>query len=63
MDELIQMVARRAGISSAQSALAIAAMLAYLAMRLPSPVIGRIREQLDSVDGAGGSGAGCDGVK
>lgn len=63
MDELIQMVARRAGISSGQAALAIAAMLGYLAMRLPSPVIGRIREQLDNVDGAGGSQAGCDGVK
>ena len=63
MDELIQRVARRAGISPGQAALAVAAMLGYLAMRLPSPVIGRIREQLDNVDGAGGSQSDCDGVK
>lgn len=46
MDELIQLVEQRAGISSAQAALAVAAMLGYLAARLPSPVVGRIREQL-----------------
>lgn len=46
MDELIQLVAQRAGISSAQAALAVAAMLNYLTVRLPSPVVGRIREQL-----------------
>lgn len=46
VDELIQLVAQRAGISPAQAALAIAAMLSYLTARLPSPVVGRIREQL-----------------
>jgi hypothetical protein len=46
VDELIQLVAQRAGISSAQAALSVAAMLAYLTARLPSPVVGRIREQL-----------------
>ncbi len=46
VDELIQLVAQRAGISPAQAALAVAAMLGYLTARLPSPVVGRIREQL-----------------
>jgi len=49
VDELIQLVAHRAGISSAQAALAVAAMLGYLTARLPSPVVGRIREQLGGV--------------
>ena len=60
MDELIQLVARRAGISSTQSALAVAAMLNYLTARLPSPVVGRIREQLGDVPS---SGAPDDGEK
>lgn len=46
MDELIRRVAQRAVISPAQAALAITEMLAYLTTRLPSPVVGRIREQL-----------------
>lgn len=46
MDELIQLVAQRAGISPEQAALAVAAMVSYLTVRLPSPVVGRIREQL-----------------
>jgi len=46
VDELIRLVAQRAGISSAQATLAVAAMLSYLTMRLPSSVVGRIREQL-----------------
>lgn len=49
MDELIQLVTQRAGISSAQAALAISAMLGYLTARLPSPLVGRIREQLGEV--------------
>jgi hypothetical protein len=49
MDELIQLVEQRAGISSAQAALAVAAMLGYLTARLPSPVVGRISEQLGNV--------------
>jgi len=47
--ELIQLVAQRAGISSAQAALAVSAVLGYLTARLPSPVVGRIREQLGEV--------------
>ncbi len=49
VDELIQLVAQEAGISSAQAAHAVAAMLGYLTARLPSPVVGRIREQLDAI--------------
>ena len=46
MDELIQRVAQQAEVSSAQAALAVNCMLEYLTARLPSPVVGRIREQL-----------------
>lgn len=46
VDELIELVAERAGISSDEAALAVAAMLGYLMARLPSPVVGRIREEL-----------------
>lgn len=60
MNELIQLVAQRAGISSDQAALAVNCMLAYLTARLPSPVVGRIREQIDPLNGAthgdGGNG-------
>ena len=49
VDELTQLVAQRAGISSAQATLAISAMLSYLTARLPSPVVARIREQLGDV--------------
>ncbi len=49
MDELIRLVAQRAGISEVQAALAVSTMLGYLATRLPSPVVGRIREQLGEV--------------
>ncbi len=58
MDELIRLVAQRADIPSAKAALAVTAMLSYLTARLPSPVIGRIREQLADADGAGESNAG-----
>ncbi len=58
MDELIRLVAQRADIPSAKAALAVAAMLSYLTARLPSPVIGRIREQLADADSAGESNAG-----
>jgi nucleoid DNA-binding protein len=47
MDELIRLVAQRAGISAAQASLAVSAMLSYLTARLPSPVVGHIREQLN----------------
>lgn len=55
MDELIRVVAQRADIPSAKAALAVTAMLSYLTARLPSPVIGRIREQLAEADGGGES--------
>lgn len=51
MDELIQLVAQRAGISSAQAALAVSVTLGYLTARLPSPLVGRIREQLYEAPG------------
>ena len=46
LDELIQLLAQRAGITPAQAEIAIACVLGYLTARLPSPVVGRIREQL-----------------
>jgi hypothetical protein len=52
VDELVQLVAQRVGIPSAQAALAVSAMLDYLTARLPSPLVGRIREQLGEVPGA-----------
>jgi hypothetical protein len=57
MDELIQMVAQRADISTAKAALAVTTMLSYLTVRLPSPVIGRIREQLTDAKRAGDTNA------
>ena len=53
MDALIQLVAQRANISMPQAARAVAAMLDYLTARLPSPMVGRIREEL-AEPGAGG---------
>jgi hypothetical protein len=57
------MVAQRGGISSAQAALAVAAMLDYLTARLPSPLVGRIREQLGEVPGARRPDVGNRGIK
>ena len=51
MDELVQLVAQRVGIPSAQAALAVSAVLDYLTARLPSPLVGRIRELLGEVRG------------
>jgi hypothetical protein len=51
VDELVQLVAQRVGIPSAQAALAVSAMLDFLTARLPSPLVGRIREQLGEVPG------------
>lgn len=58
MDELIRQVAQRAEISSAKAALAVTAVLGYLAVHLPSPMIGRIREQLNDAQGAGATNSG-----
>ena len=63
VDELIQLVKQRAGISSAQAALAVAAMLGYLTARLPSPVVGRIREQLGKVQSSRQPDVGAGSVK
>ena len=41
---MIQTVALRAGISPPQATRAVSAMLAFLAARLPSPVMGHIHE-------------------
>lgn len=49
MDELIQLVVRRTGVAPAVAVLAVMAVLDYLTARLPSPVVGRIREQLGAV--------------
>ena len=49
-DDLIRSVALRAGISPAEAARAVSATLAFLAARLPSPVMGHIHE---AVMGAG----------
>jgi hypothetical protein len=46
----IESAARRVGIYAVQAALAVSAVLRHPAARLPSPLVGRMREQLD--DGA-----------
>ncbi|HQR20599.1 MAG TPA: hypothetical protein PLE54_09730 [Burkholderiaceae bacterium] len=62
VDELVELVARQAGISSTWAALAVVAMLDYLTSRLPSPLVGRIREQLGEAQRVrqsdGGNGGG-----
>jgi len=62
VNELIQLVAQGADISPAQATLAVSAMLSYLTARLPSPVVGRIREllgeALDSTHSDDGQGGG-----
>lgn len=63
MDELTQLVAQRAGISATQAALAISAMLGYLTARLPSPLVGRIREQLGVVQSPRQPDVGVGGAK
>jgi uncharacterized protein (DUF2267 family) len=50
MDELIQRVADRAGITPEQARIAVSAVLRALASRLPSPIIGQIRSLLDETD-------------
>jgi hypothetical protein len=50
MDELIQLVADRAGIAPEQARVAVATVLRALACRLPSPIIGQIRSMLDETE-------------
>ena len=59
----VQLVAQRAGIRSAQAVLAIWAMLDYLMARLPSPLVGRIREQLRIAKGVRPADGSNGGVK
>ena len=63
MDDVIELVAQRAGISAAQATLAVSALLSYLTARLPSPLVGRIREQLGDVQSPGGPVPGDGGAK
>ena len=48
MDELIDAVKRQAGISGEQAQVAVATILAFLSVRLPSPLVGRIQALLDN---------------
>jgi hypothetical protein len=48
MDELVQAVARSAGLSSAQASLAVQGMLRFMAARLPSPVFGELQSRLQA---------------
>jgi hypothetical protein len=63
VEKLIQLVAQRVGIPSTQAAIAVSAMLDYLMARLPSPLVGRIREQLVEVPGPRAPNVGIRGVK
>jgi len=63
VNELIQLVAQQAGISSTQAELAISAILNYLTARLPSPVVGRILEQLNDAQSSRNPDCGQGGVK
>jgi hypothetical protein len=47
-DELVQVVARSAGLAPAQAGLAVAGMLRFLAARLPSPLFGELQSRLDA---------------
>ena len=48
MNELIDAVQRKAGISEEQAAIAVSAILAFLSARLPSPLVGRIQALLEN---------------
>ena len=54
MDELIDHVARRAGLTRDQARAAVDAVLGYFTAKLPSPVVGRMRELLRSDKDAAG---------
>ena len=43
MEELVRLVGIKAGISNTQAAVAVAVTIEFLAGRLPSPMVGRIR--------------------
>ena len=48
MDELIAAVARAAGLSPAQAALAVAAVLRFFTARLPSSLVGELHARLQT---------------
>lgn len=50
MDELIDHVARRAGLTREQARRAVEATIGFLTAKLPSPVVGRLRELLSGGD-------------
>ncbi|MEY4750185.1 MAG: hypothetical protein RIQ60_2399 [Pseudomonadota bacterium] len=50
-DELVQAVARSAGLAPAQAGLAVTGMLRFLAARLPSPLFGELQSRLDAAPG------------
>jgi uncharacterized protein (DUF2267 family) len=51
MDELIIAVARSAGLSTEQAALAVAAVLRFFTARLPSSLVGELHARLATRDG------------
>jgi hypothetical protein len=51
MDELIQAVARSAGLAPGPAGLAVDAMLRFLAARLPSPLFGELQIRLNAPGG------------
>ena len=56
MDELIQAVGRAANLPPEQAALAVGAMLRFLAARMPSPLVGELQSRLRSALAAGTPG-------
>lgn len=57
IDELVEAVARASALPPAQAALAVGAMLRFMAARLPSPLFGELQSRLQS-GGADGDTAG-----
>jgi hypothetical protein len=53
VNELIDFVARRAGLERIQAEAAVGAAIEYLTARLPSPVVGHIHQLLRGADSAG----------
>lgn len=48
MNMLIENITKASGIDSIKAELALAAMLVFLGSRLPSPIMGRIKEALSN---------------
>jgi hypothetical protein len=56
IDEMTSAVARAAGVSPEQAALAVAGMLRFMAARLPSPLFGELQSRLQAVGAPGPTG-------